>query len=110
MYKDFDAYFQEVDEKKETKKIKLFNKDYTLPTSVPASIMLKMLEAMKKGEAQISEEKQLELAFSLLGEDNVREWCEKGLTVDQLTELIIYVSNNTAGELQNSVNNSNKKK
>lgn len=87
MYKDFDSFFSEQAEQP-SRKIRLYGKEWELPSGVPAKIMLETYRAYKAGAESMSEAKQLEIAFALLGEDNVQAWCDLGLRSDQLAELI----------------------
>ena len=90
-YKDFDEFFGEM-EKKSGLKIKLFGKEYELPTEIPAVTMLETYRAYKKGDATLSDAQQMAISFQMLGEDNVNEWCNNGLTMTQLTEIMKWVA------------------
>jgi isopentenyl diphosphate isomerase/L-lactate dehydrogenase-like FMN-dependent dehydrogenase len=90
-YKDFDEFFQEV-EAKPVIRIKMFGKDYDLPSELPAMTLLETYRAFKSGETTVSDAKQMEIAMTMLGENNVTEWCEKGLTMSQLTEVMKWVA------------------
>jgi hypothetical protein len=105
-YKDFDEFFDEL-EKKPAVTIKLYGKEYDLPTEIPAVIMLETFKAYKSGKKEVSEEKQLEMAFALLGEENVTEWCSKGLSMTKLAQIMKWA----AGRMrENTVGGGNKKK
>lgn len=90
-YRDFDEFFGEIDQKPALR-IRLFGKDYTLPSELPATTMLEAYRAYKNGEQTISDGKQMEIAVSMLGEENVTEWCERGLSMSQLTEIMSWVA------------------
>jgi hypothetical protein len=100
-YKDFDDFFNEVEEKPAVT-IKLFNKEYNLPREIPAKIMLDTFKAYKDGLSVLPEEKQMEMAISMLGEENVEEWCEKGLSMDQLAEIMKWVASQSTPDTNNS--------
>jgi hypothetical protein len=86
MLKDFDAFFQEMEKK--PIEFKLFGQKETMNPSIPATIILKLARAQRQYGDQIPESVQFDLAFSIFSEDKVEEWCNKGLTVDQLAELL----------------------
>ncbi len=85
--KDFDAYWAEQERK--PIEFKLFGQVETLPPSLPATMILKMVRAQREyGNKDLPESVQLDLAFSVFGEDKVQEWCDKGLTIEQLGDLM----------------------
>lgn len=86
-FKDFDAFFNEM-EKKPAVQIKVFGEMYDLPSELPATPILQTYRASKSGDAQMSESMQMEIAIELLGEENVSEWCKKGMTLTQLVEVM----------------------
>jgi hypothetical protein len=92
-FKDFDAFFAE--HEKETDVVKLFGKDYIIPIDMPASVMLKYFR--NKNDAELTDSEQIELAINMLGKDNVEEWCEKGLTMNQLAEIMKWSAARSAG-------------
>lgn len=85
-YKDFDAFFKEVDENRSDIKLKLYGKEYELPKKLPAKMVLDMMSKQKKGN--LNQAEQFELAISVFKREDVEEWTEKGLSVDELSELI----------------------
>lgn len=95
-YKDFDLFFNEM-EKKPQLEIKLYNKIYQLPSELPALSMLQTYRASKGGDTVLSDQKQLEIAFDMLGEANVSEWCENGMTMSQLAEVMKWAARQYAG-------------
>jgi len=88
MVKDFDAFFNEVEKKPIT--FKIFGEIEELPPALPATIVLKLYRSMKEYGDKIPEHVQFDMAFSIFGEDRVEKWCNKGLTVDQLAEVMKY--------------------
>lgn len=85
--KNFDAFFKE----QENKEIEfmLFGKKETLPASLPAVLILKLSRAYKQyGENNLPTHVNLDMAFGIFGEKRVEKWCDKGLDVHQLEELI----------------------
>lgn len=90
-YKDFDEFFGSM-EKKPMASLTLYGKEYYLPSEIPATVMLEMYSAYKEGKSTVSEEKQMEIAFSMLGMDNVVEWCNNGLTMSQLEQIILWAA------------------
>jgi hypothetical protein len=90
-YKDFDEFFSEM-KSEPSIQIKLYNKVYGLPSELPAITMFESFRAVKLGLKEISDAKQMEIAFAMLGEENVEEWCKKGMTTTQLTELMKWVA------------------
>jgi len=86
-YKDFDEFFETMNKDKETK-IRLYEKDYFLPTEIPATVMLELHSQMQAGNETLTEAKQISMAIQMLGESNVKEWCEKGMTMNQLAEIM----------------------
>jgi hypothetical protein len=39
----------------------------------------------------------MSISFQMLGEDNVKEWCDQGLTMSQLTEIMKWVAEQHQG-------------
>ena len=86
-FRDFDEFFLE-STKDSALSIKLFGKEYNLPAVIPASIMLETLRMARTGVKVMEERKQMEMAFAILGEENVIEWCEKGISMQKLGEIM----------------------
>jgi hypothetical protein len=85
--KDFDAFWAE--QNKEQIPFKIFGQTEYLPPSLPALMVLKMIKMQKEyGKKDIPESELFDLATSVFGQGKIEEWCSKGLTVDQLTDLI----------------------
>lgn len=84
--KDFDAFWKE--QKKEKIAFKIFGKTEYLPPSLPATFVLEMARLEKEyGKGDLPQGEVIELAASIFGEGKVEEWCSKGLTIEQLTDL-----------------------
>jgi len=84
--KDFDAFWAE--QNKEKIPFKIFGQTEYLPPSLPATMVLSMIRMGKEhGKKDLPQAEVLELAISIFGQGKVDEWSEKGLTVDQLTDL-----------------------
>jgi len=91
-FKDFDKFFEEKEEDiKPAIEISLFGKTYQLPSSIPATIVLKNYVALKEGRENYTAEDELILMVETVGEENLREWSELGLTRDQLKEIFYWV-------------------
>lgn len=96
-FKDFDAFFSEM-EKKPIVQIKLYGKVYDLPSELPAVTLLQTYKASKSGDASLSEAKQMEVAIDMLGEANVAEWCDNGMTMTQLAEVMKWAAQQYMGK------------
>ena len=109
-YKDFDEFFGEM-EKKPLLEIKLYGKTYELPSELPATTMLNTYSAYRSGETEISDAKQFEIAIEMIGENIVKEWCDNGLTVTQLTTIMMWiVEQHTGGVATEGTGEGNGKK
>ena len=109
-FKDFDKFFGEM-EKEPLLEIKLYGKTYKLPAELPATTMLATYNAYRNGAAEISDAKQFEMAISLIGEEVLTEWCDNGLTVTQLTNIMMWiVEQHTGGTAKEGTGVSNGKK
>ena len=85
--KDFDAFWAEQNNEKIP--FKVFGKMEYLPPSLPAIMVLRMARMQKKyGKDDLPASELFELATSIFGKEKIEEWCEKGLTLNQLTDLL----------------------
>jgi hypothetical protein len=85
--KDFDAFWAEQNQEKIP--FKIYGEIEYLPPSLPAIMVLKMARMEKEnGKKDLPTSELFELAASIFGKGKIDEWCEKGLTVDQLTDLL----------------------
>lgn len=96
MYKDFDKFFSEM-EKKPSLTLKLYDKIYELPTEIPATTMLQTYKMLKEGKDKIGESEQMSIAIQMLGENNVQDWCDRGMSVTQLAEIMKWVATQHSG-------------
>lgn len=85
-YKDFDAAWAE--RKKEPVETKVLGKVYTLPSTLPAAIMLYTLRSRENGEGEINAEAVFKMAEALYGREGLEEIMAKGLDTEQLGDLI----------------------
>ncbi len=90
--KDFDQAWAEKDN--ETIEFKARGEQYELPPSIPASIMFDAISLKKKygDEEEIPDEKTMEIAKKMLGEEQVDAMCDDGLTADELGDIIIWAN------------------
>lgn len=89
-YRDFDKFFNEMT-KKSPITIKLYGKKWDLPADLPASTMLVALASSKEGHTELTQARQMQLAIDMLGRENVQQWCDLGMTMPQLEEIMLWV-------------------
>lgn len=89
-YKDFDKFFNEMS-KKSPITIKLYGQTWELPADLPASTMLVAIRSAKAGQSELTQAAQMELAIDMLGRENVKEWCSRGMTMPQLENIMTWV-------------------
>jgi len=114
--KDFDSFFNEAEGK--PIKFKLFGKEESIPASLPAIILVKLNRANKKHKNDdLPVDVLLDLSIELFGEKKVESWSRKGLTSDQLAELIKWAmeqynpgSAEAEAEVEDEAGESSKKK
>lgn len=96
--KDFDKAWAEKDE--ETIQFKAKGEEYELPPSIPASIMFDAIRLKKEygDEDEIPDEKTMEIAKKMLGEDQVDSMCDDGLTADELGDIIVWANQQYTAE------------
>ena len=87
-YKDFDAFFSEIQEENLT--IKLYGKEYKIKKDVSAKLMISLMNIISDqgNNYALREAELLDISIKILGEENVNEWCEKGITSKQLEKII----------------------
>lgn len=94
--KDFDEFFKE---KKRTLLVfKLFNKKYTLPPALPASLMTKILRAQKDDVLQA--DTVILICSDLLGKKQFEELTNAGVDIEQLEEIIKWAVNQYGGGIK----------
>lgn len=85
--KDFDAYWAEQEQK--PIEFKIFGQLEHLPPSLPATMILKLIRLEKEyGKKDLPTSDLFDMGISIFGEGKIEEWCNKGLTSDQLTDLM----------------------
>lgn len=95
-YKDFDKFFNEMN-KKSPITIKLYGETWDLPSDLPASTMLTVMNA--KGRT-LSEQEATRLAIDTVGKENFEEWCKRGMTMSQIEEIMRWVQQQHNGKQQ----------
>lgn len=85
-YMDFDNFWSE--KVQEVIKIRLYGEDHELPASVPAEIVLGILRMQAEGIKEVPDEKVLLMTESIFGTERLAAWCAKGMTVDQMGDLL----------------------
>jgi len=86
--KDFDKAWKE--QNKEGYPFKVKGEEYELPPSVPAKAMLEALDMQEKYDADedVPEKEAIDLAINLIGEEDVNQMLDDGITTDELTDII----------------------
>lgn len=85
--KDFDTYWAEQEQK--PIEFNVFGQLEKLPPSLPATIILKMIRLEKQyGNKDFPNSELFDMGMSIFGDKKIEEWCEKGLTTDQLADLM----------------------
>lgn len=84
---DFDAFMEEKDAV--VHKVKVFGKYYDVPGRIPAIVPITMARAyndkISDGDATVM---IMRAADQLFGEENVNEFCKKGMSAPQLANLV----------------------
>jgi predicted alpha-1,6-mannanase (GH76 family) len=90
--KDFDAAWKEKDD--EGYKFKVKGREYELPPSVPAGVMLDSVRLHKEydDEDEIPTEDLIEIATKMIGEDEVDQMVEDGISTDELGDIIMWAN------------------
>jgi hypothetical protein len=87
---DFDAFFSEQAEQREGVPLRLFGREYRLPTSLPLLFTLQM-ERLKDSADPDDIRKML---ASLFGPDALDAWAERGMTDRQLGVVLVWSTAN----------------
>lgn len=90
-YKDFDKFFKE-NYKPSFIEIKLFGKKYKIQEGIPASYVLYLRKALRNGEQAIANDDLIDMAVQLVGSDTLNEWTDKGLKMDQLGDIVMWLA------------------
>jgi len=109
-HRDFDQFFKEADEKKGSVTLTLYGEVWTLPNKIPAKILLETYKAYKDGIKNIPEGQQIEMAISVLGEENVEAWIDRDISIEQLTEIMTWAVQQTKNNGDDQVQGSTTKK
>lgn len=89
-YRDFDAAWNEQSKVPITFRAK--GEEFALPHSLPAVVVVKLLRLQKQhGEAEIPQTDLMELMLSILEEEQSNRLFAKGLTVDELGDLLKWI-------------------
>lgn len=83
---DFDAFLAEKEKSGPT--ITIFGQVEELPPALPAIIMVKTVRMMKAKQTEAQIEDLLEMSYAIFGKERFESWLEKGLSVEDLNELI----------------------
>lgn len=86
---DFDRFWAEAkSEDAETRVVRVFGEDVVLPSSPPALIVLRYLRQAADPEAPVEPDFMVRIAEALFGQERLDRWLEKGLTLQQLVDLV----------------------
>ncbi len=92
-YYDFDEFICEVEQKNKVD-MKVFGKEYSFNTDLPASTVLKYIRSSKDDKFEFTEKDIIDTAISIIGENNVDEWLQKGIKSSALVEIFKVVFEN----------------
>ncbi len=85
-YIDFDA--ARAERQREPVVVRIFGRDWELPASLPAKVMLDVVAAQAKGVDEMTESQGAELVRALVPKDIFDAWLDEGFSVDDLVELV----------------------
>lgn len=91
-YRDFDAFWTE--SQGEPLVVRVFGVEHHLPPAMPASVMIYVLRMQAEGadpDSALPVQAVLHLSEALFGVSRMQSWLDRGLTVDQLGDLIKWV-------------------
>lgn len=93
--KDFDQFWDEQKKARPPGKeveYTVLGKTYTLPTELPAGVMLRMIRLNKEQgpDANITDGEILEMSYDIFGKANVDDWCKQGIKAPQLVDLVVW--------------------
>ncbi len=91
-YKDFDAFWAE--KKQEPIKFRALGEEFTLPSSLPAEVVLKVIRMQREGrkkDEEIDEVELMQLLLDILGKNNLQKLTKKGLTIAQMEDLLVWL-------------------
>lgn len=88
-FKDFDQFWAE--KQQQPIQAKVFGEVVSLPASLPAGVMLFAIRSREAGSDTVPPEAVLRMAESVFGKDLLERWVAKGMTVDQLGDVLKWV-------------------
>lgn len=83
---DFDLFMQE--NRQDTIDVTVYGETYKVPMAIPAIVPVLMARAEMNDDANVSMKMILTAADSMFGAENVDKMCSKGMTAQQLAQLI----------------------
>jgi len=83
---DFDQFWSE--KNTEGYPFRLFGEDHILPAGIPAGIVLRIMRLRAEGKEDVPDSEVVAMAESVFGRDKLDYWCSKGMTIDQMGDLI----------------------
>ncbi len=87
-FMDFDKFYKE---KKDNITIKIFNNNYVIPSSISAFVALKIAKKMEQNPDMSLETTELfDFLNMIYGKEVIDEWVEKGITVGQLSDILVW--------------------
>jgi hypothetical protein len=94
---DFDQFLRE--QAKEPIVIRIFGKEEELPAELPAMILLRISDLQEKGADKTSMRDVFDMAYAVFGEERVKSWMYKGISVNGLEVLLKEVMSVYTGEM-----------
>ena len=93
-YKDFDKFFAE--RKAECITFKMFGKVYSLPSSMPAILMVKILRSEK--DSEMSPEDVINICELMVGKQQFLDLCKRGMTIEHMEGILSWASKQYGGK------------
>lgn len=99
-YADFDAAFAEREREADPLRIRLFEQEWDLPGSLPAGVLLKLSRYMAEGrtEKDLTYAESIDLAASMIPEEILQQWIAKGISEDQLGDIVMWALRQYTGQ------------
>ncbi len=82
-YVDFDAMWAEKGQ--EGDKVTVMGDTITMPSSLPAKMVMRL---MRYQNTEMPPDEVFEMVTMLYGKEHVDKWLDKGLTIEQFTDLV----------------------
>jgi len=94
-YVDFDAMWAEKGQ--EGDKVTIMGDTMVMPSSLPAKMVIRL---MRYKDKEMPAEEVFDMVTLLYGQEHVDKWMDKGLTIDQFTDLVQFAVDrlNPAGD------------